>query len=179
MSVNDLCLQLAEKEVERMKKEEEVIRLKIQIKSDTLDSPIPPSATDNTDIKVSVTEESIKGASPPDGVKRPKASRIKPIEICQMQLMRGFNEQNCAAICAKNTTGKIAFSQCSSASGDNGLCGKHYKQNVSDGGLRCGRCDTVGFTCLTPETFGTPEFRSAQVVGHQSWARRVLHNLPK
>ena len=178
MSVNDLCLQLAEKEVERMKKEEEVIRLKIQIKSDTLDSPIPPSATDNTDIKVSVT---LKDAPPPAaaGAEKPTKSKFKTNEICQKKLLRGFNDGECGAICAKKQKDKIIFSQCPDDATASGLCGKHHKLNIADGGLRCGRCDTEDFNGLTVETFGTDEFIDAQVKGHIQWVKGVIHNLSK
>ena len=113
------------------------------------------------------------------GAKKTPKSKFKTTEICQKKLMRGFNDGECGAICAKNQKDKIIFSQCPEDATASGLCGKHHKQNVSDGGLRCGRCDTEDFNGLTKETFGTDEFIDAQVKGHIQWVKGVIHNLQK
>ena len=175
MSVHDLCLQLAEKEVERMKKEEEVIRLKIQIKSGPLDSPIPPSATDNTDIKVSVTEESIKGASPPDGVKRPKASRIKPIQL--VNNVKTVRAGECCAVLNKFQNPKSFFINCSNGSNASGLCRSCQKNHLRDGYHRYGLVESDFDYKITAEIFGTDDEISKTAKSHQTYISRLKNNL--
>jgi len=192
MSVHDLCLQLAEKEVERMKKEEEVIRLKIQIKpiekevermkkeeevirskiqikSDTLDSPIPPSAT--------------------AGSKKSKGSKSKTVEICQKRLKRGWVDGDCCFCVVSNPSkDKIGFAQCGEnvECAETALCGKHHKLTKGfaahdpAGGVGCrvGRLAPDKMK-ITAESFGSAEYLASQVTGHQDWVKRVLHSLQK
>jgi hypothetical protein len=191
MSNDQLALSLAEKEAEIIRtkiilqeKEADIISLKMYLScnlsvSTDADTQNPSSQTDASDFTshADPAQSSQTVSEMTSKVNGPKKSKIRKITVCQKKLQRGFNDGDCSAICATPIhKGKVAFFQCPNRATSTGLCSKHEKAKLAQGGLRCGECSPEN-TTITADTFGTPEFIAGQVKSHQYWVKRIIHNL--